>query len=210
MTQPPGRSPHHSGDGCTGQPRSLNLDEGYEIRSSARRMITTVALAASYPQGTNRPWDAIADEGAYLARHFGPEGEWFLTGLLAEYVHRGATPNLRGPGELPVLSLAVPPCDPQAAALLFALAERHRQPDSTDEQCAHLEAARVPLQTFMLHMHLTNHRAARQQWVSVFQHDNGTPLLAALGFTAQLVVWAARATLPAQKGPTASATAPMN
>lgn len=208
MTQPPGRSPHHSGDGCTGQPRPLNLDEGYEIRSGARRMIANVGL--TNPQTANRPWDTIADEGAYIARHFGPEGEWFLTGLLAEYVRRGAAPNLRGPGDLPVLSLAVPPCDPQAAALLVTLAERHRQPGSADEQCAHLEAARMPLQTFMLHMHLTSHRAARQQWVSVFQHDHGTPLLTALGFTAQLVVWAARATLPAQKGPTASTTAPMN
>lgn len=46
ITPPPGRTAHHDGDGCTGQPRPVRADDADHIRYLAKRVITRAHVAA--------------------------------------------------------------------------------------------------------------------------------------------------------------------
>ncbi|MEV6400521.1 hypothetical protein AB0M39_38045 [Streptomyces sp. NPDC051907] len=214
MTGTPGRSAHHHpGDGCTGQHRNLTLAEGKEIQSLAERMMTHAALADTHARIATAPgpWDALADEGSYLARHYGPDGEWLLSSQLARHITLGRNRAPSPPFDLPQLAARCPEGDPQAAALLATLASRYREPSTTDEQLGHLGAARLPLQAFVLHMHTGHYRTAHRQWTAAYHADTGAPPLRALAFTTLLVLWASRCALvPEGWKPFRRASAPLN
>lgn len=199
MTPPPGRTAHHDGDGCTGQPRTVDPDGAEAIRYRAKRLITRAAALA---------WPEAVIHGDWVADHYGPPGEFFLSTLMAGYVRRGFHPPT-GPGfgGLPQLSLTVGDGDLEAVALIEYLASHRRLDRSPLAQGGALQAARLPVQTFMLHLHVGDTHAARRQWLVIQDIGREHPLLPA-AFAALLTLWAARATFGSRQ--LAARTAPFN
>jgi hypothetical protein len=189
MTRLPGYAIHADGDGCTGERRALSGPDIRAIQHELRHLLTATAA---------QDYDTAARRGGGVALHYGPEGEWTLCNLLAEHIRRGTSQAIRDPRNVPCIALSVPAGDPEALALLSVLAIHHRQRATFTQQCEALEAARLPLQTFLLHVNATDHAAARRHWENTFLHTDGALPLTALGFTAQLVLWAARTLAPRQ------------
>jgi len=198
MTTPPGRTPHHEGDGCTGQPRTVDPDGAEAIRYRAKRLITRAATGA---------WPEAVIHGDWAADHYGPPGEYFLSTLLAGYVRKGHQPPSTGMGGLPVLALTVGDGDLEAAALFEYLISHRRLHGSPLEQCGALQAARLPLQSFLMFLHIGDTPAARRQWLNVYDHGSDAPLIPP-AFATLLTLWAARAVFGSR--PLAVQTAPLN
>lgn len=195
MTQPPGR--HHDGDGCTGQPRPLDADATAAIRLRAKRLLH---------HAFDADWDQVTIHGDWVALHYGPPGEYYLSTVLASYIRTGNSYGQTRMLRLPLLSAAVPARDPEAAALFEYLASHRRLPRTPLGQGGDLEAARLPLQQFLLHLHAGDQPAAMSQWHQVYEHSRQHPHHA-LAFTALLIVWTRRALF----GPTPRhVTAPLN
>ncbi len=188
VTRPSGPAPHHPDDGCTGRLRTLTTDDGRAIRDLGETML----LAAFTHFHTE-----VAATGDHIALHYGPGGEWFLAGLLADRTLKSAPRAHRGPLGEPHLARILPDDDPQAAALFALLSQRHRQDRAPGGQCGALEAARTPLQAFLMAFFCRDVPAAQRIWVEVYQDTGTTPTPQALAFTALLVLCAARSTLPA-------------
>jgi hypothetical protein len=179
--------PHFTNDGCSGQPEhELTVSEGRQIREMARQILVDAIVG--------RDDDAVGI-GRSVALHYGTQGEWLLSCLLVEYVRRGDNGAPRaGTFSLPQLSLRVPGGDTQADRLLCALSDPKAPLDSPAERGALLDAMRLPVQEFMIRAHEQEWQAARAVWTAVYS-DDANPLRR-LAFTALLVLWAARCTLP--------------
>lgn len=186
MTTPPGRTTaHYDGDGCTGQPRTVDPDGADAIRYRAKRLVTRAASGS---------WPEAVIHGDWVSDHYGPPGEFFLSTLLAGYVRHGhQPPSGPGMGGLPQLSLTVCDGDLEAAALFEYLTSHRRLQGTPLEQCGALQAARLPLQTFLMFLHVGDTPAARRQWLAVYDEGARLPLVPA-AFAALLTLWAARAT----------------
>lgn len=182
-TPPPGRTAHHDGDGCTGQPRTVDPDAADAIRYRAKRLITRAATGS---------WPEAVIHGDWVSDHYGPPGEYFLSTLLAMYVRKGPQPRSTGMGGLPQLALTVGDGDLEATALFEFLTSHRRLQGSPLEQCGALQAARLPLQTFLMFLHVGDTPAARRQWMTVYDHGTDAPLVPA-AFATLLTLWAARA-----------------
>ena len=199
MTPPPGRTFHRDDDGCTGQPRTVDPDGADAIRFLAKRVITRASGGA---------WSEVAIHADWAADHYGPPGEFFLCTLLAGYVRKGFQPPTGDLlGGLPQLALTVGDGDLEAAALYEFLLSHRRLSGSPLEQCGALQAARLPLQTFLMFLHVGDTPAARRQWLHVYDHGTQAPLIPP-AFASLLVLWAARATFGSRH--LAVQTAPLN
>lgn len=186
MTQPPGRTAHHDGDGCTGTPRTVDTDAADDIGYRARRIITRAAIS---------DWADTAAHADWTALHYGPPGEFFLSALLAGYVRQGLRPRGNQHEPLPQLAILVPSGDLQAVSLFEHLASRRALPGSAFDHWHAIGSARLPLQTFMLALYVGDQRGAQEQWLELHEQGrNGSPLLP-LAFSAQLTLWASRAML---------------
>ncbi|MFF9265886.1 hypothetical protein [Streptomyces longwoodensis] len=192
MTQPPGRTAHYEGDGCTGQDRAVDTTGAEEITYRAKRLVIRVHTSA---------WPEALIHGDWVADHYGNPGSYYLSTLLAGYVRQAH------PHALPQLPLTVPDGDLEAAALYDCLLDHRRLPATQPEQCAALTAARLPLQAFLLQLHVGDTPAARRQWTDVHRHGHTHPLIPP-AFAALLILWATRATLGSRHK--TRQTAPLN
>lgn len=182
MTErPPGRTAHQEGDGCTGQPRTVDTDGADAIRHRAKLLITRAHTGA---------WPEAVIHGDWVADHYGVPGEYFLSALLAMYVRKGQPISRPGP---PQLALTVGNGDLEAAALFEYLTSHRRLAAPPLEQCGALQAARLPLQTFLTFLHTGDTPAARRHWLDFHAHGTSTPLVPA-AFATLLTLWASRAT----------------
>lgn len=188
---------HRDGDGCAGQPRPLDDHAIDAVRLRARRLLQSAAAS---------DWTQATIHGDWVALHYGPPGEYFLSLVLAGYIRTGNSYSRTRVLRLPMLTSAVPARDPEAAVLFEHLASHRRLTWSPLEQDGALEAARLPLQQFLLHLHAGDQTSAMDQWHRVYEQGKQHPPIA-LAFTALLLVWARRALF----GPeTRSTTAPLN
>lgn len=184
MTQTPGRTTrHHDDDTCAGEPRTVDAYGADAIRLRARRLIA---------HAEERAWPRVAIHADWATRHYGPPGDYFLCTLLAACVRQSPAPRPTAFHGLPQLSLAVPEGDPEAAALCDYLASYRTLNRYPLAQGGALRAARLPLQTFLLHLHLGDTHAARRQWLNIHEHGTQDPLTPA-AFVTLLALWAARA-----------------
>lgn len=188
MTGTFGDTGHYAGDGCTGQERPIAQAEKRLIGKLGVSMITAVLTPGVV--------ETAATLGRHIAVHYGPYGEFYLAGRLAEHVIDTAPCGPRPDGPAPDLRGSVADCDPAALDLLAALARKGDTPSTQTERCEALNVSAAPLQTFMKHMHARRFTDALAQWHAVYGPDATLPPLAALGFTAQLVTWAAKAIAP--------------
>lgn len=201
MTQPPGRTAHYDGDGCTGQDRTVDSDGAEAIRYRAKRIITRAAVSA---------WPEAVIHGDWVADHYGRPGEYFLSTLLAAYIRQShqtpaASSVLGGPP--PQLALTVPDGDPEAADLFEYQVSHRRLTGSPIAQWEALGAVRLSLQTFLLHLHVGDTRAARRHWLNLYDHGKDNPLIPP-AFATLLITWAARSVFGTRQ--LATNTAPLN
>lgn len=87
------------------------------------------------------------------------------------------------------------------------MASHRRLTSSPPDQCGALGAARLPLQTFVMFLHVGDTPAARRHWLNLTAHGTAQPLIPP-AFAALLITWAARAALGSRH--MARQTAPLN
>lgn len=192
ITPPPGHTAHHDGDGCTGQPRPITPEAARHIAYRARRII------ARAHQGD---WPEAINHADWVADHYGPPGEYHLSTLLAGHINWGARPGH------PQLALSIPARDPEAAALFEHLASHRRLTSTPPDQCRALGAVRVPLQTFVMFLHVGDNHAARRHWLNLHKHATANPLIPP-AFATLLITWAARTAFDSRQN--RARTAPLN
>lgn len=179
---------HFPGDNCAGEARILGPDDGRAIRSITGRLLRAADAD---------DFDGAFKNGAFIGRHYGPDGEWFLAALLAEFTCAGVPLVNTGRLTSPQVRTLLPDADPQAVAMIAALAAHHRQTESPTDQARALDTTADVLQAFLNHFTHHNLTAAHGLWRRVYARDSARPLHA-LAFTVLLVLCAARSTFAAR------------
>ncbi|MFC4328308.1 hypothetical protein ACFPC0_10770 [Streptomyces andamanensis] len=203
MTQPPGRTAHRDGDGCTGQHRTVDPEGADEIRYRVRRALTRADVG---------DWDETAVHAEWAAQHYGSPGEYRYDFTLSHYVREGLrTTARRATGTdyhpVPALDASVPLNDREAISLFERMAARRNLTGTSLERLRDLIVARLPLQSFLLHLHTEEPLRALRMWSHVQSTGRRHSQLLPLAFTAQLTIWATRATFGSE---TSTAWADLN
>lgn len=176
-----GTAPHHEGDGCAGEMRPLSPQDRADLTNLALRLLREAA------HGNH---DEAVAYGDTVARHYGPHGEQQVALTLAYTI---------GEGDWPLHDVI----DPAALDLLDRFADRRNAPRSLESRILAARVARPYLLRF-----LAAYRKHPTQGATYWENFYGserTPLLISLAFSANLIIWAARAAHPSPRY-----TAPLN
>lgn len=160
---------HHHGDDCAGQTRTLTDTDKQQILATVDHMLILIA---------QHQWHDVVDHGRVLARHYGPNGEWHIALLLAQYLAMAKA----APLDHVIRTIQ----DPDLNALLRALAaDNHGHLTMGAER-----RSRHRVSAFANLIRVRNENAARVVWNDVYLH--GTDDAHRRGFIAFLLIWCTR------------------